>query len=227
MKKKCAREGCNNLVKAAKNKHCSRACFNWDRTWTEEEDQILYEYANAKPAYAIHKQIQRINREQGKSERTLSAVKSRLWDLGFTTVCTLNYFSICKLAETLSINKIVIRGWIAKGLTFTRQGNSYAISLVQLSNFAKKHPEYFTGIATETIQWLFEDYPKALEVIRNTKKRTYNKPIQVKRLDTEQRFKSVREAANLTHIDSTTLLHAMQKQGKNFVACGIPFEVIG
>jgi hypothetical protein len=124
-----------------------------NRPWTQDEIDMLYEWAEAKPIEFI---CQRLN-------RTRQSVYHKARHLGIKLTTTLDHFSSGELGRITGINESTIRYWLKQKQLKARKGgvkgvsSNYRITRRAFADFyhANKNNKYsLKRINPEVLDWL-------------------------------------------------------------------------
>ena len=145
------------------------------RRWTAEENALLMRLAGSAPKAKILRAFRRHALEEGIIPRNWVAIRKRASIVGVSLKLEIDYFCIPELARRLDVGKTRPRYWTKKmGLKFCFETKYRKyISRAELTRFASKHPERFSGIRYNNLIQVIDDlelcraislkYPKRID----------------------------------------------------------------
>lgn len=186
------------------------------RPWTEEELQIIHEYAETLPSAEFIRNFNRINSENNRPLRTKLAICSKIYELGYCLKPNYCYFTPGTLSKLLGIHHCVVSNWLKLGLRHRKnrqiRRSPIYIKIEDVRKFALLRPELFSGIEYSNLFAALESETLA-EQIANTypKRLSYlcaAKPVRC--LETGRTYKSIKHAGRAYRVASSTIARSIR-----------------
>lgn len=222
--------------RASTRKTCSQKCSVANRKkvepWSEAELDWLFNHIETLPLPRIVRAFAVWGRVNGYPVRTTYAIDHKIRRLGYSTRPEFEFYTFQRLAEMLKIPRDTIAGWkrlVRDPLeTYQHDHKRLAFNYVtikQLQEFARNHPECFGGADEIGLQVLLEDSVWARQILRLHPKRPkpHFQPKRVRCIDTGKVYASLGAAARDIHVVRQGIARAVY-QGQR--ANGLRFELI-
>ena len=197
---------------------CQRRLYVQRRApWTEEEEAIIKELVSMMPPHQLVNTYLIMASTRGLPKRSDTAIKLKIYDMGFKLEPEIEYLSMQKIATMLGISRDVVDNWRRIGLETHRKSNKlgsrHYVCRRSFRRFAKKRPEVLGGTnrfglfcLLENEQWvekLLADYPDRWHGCTNG-------PRRVKCVETGQVFNSMGEAGRSVFVTRSGIFKAVK-----------------
>lgn len=184
--------------------------------WTQEEIFILEKLAGTCPLIDIVKAVKRHNRRNKTGiERNRNAVRVKLMRLGLGWQCTEDNMTAYEWSRQLGLSKWRVANWVIEGYLQPRKiaHSQNAISIKEMTELAKSKPHLFSAVEPDILEYFFgEELTK--EILRN-KNKCYEWKCRtrlIKRTDTGEVVKGVKNLARQLNIDPRTIRAELKRQ---------------
>lgn len=190
--------------------------------WTKEEINILEELAGYHPFERLVKLYQSVAAKRGLRYRTRYAIKRKMELLGISRTPIFDMINATELSRILGRNYHTILNWIyGKKFKAQKTGRVYSISIKEITDFARREPEFFYGIDYAQLSCVLTDLDLARELASKKTLFKAKKPVSIYNLKTGKIFKSIGEAAKYHNCSHQSILRSLNsnkptKQGERF-----------
>lgn len=169
--------------------------------WSKDEINLLYSLVDTEQTEIIYRKINYWH-EQNKTGiiRSKDAVKGKILSLGFSTAIShkTDNMTPSEWSRKLGVSRNRVNKWInISGLVAVRlHTTKWRVSLKDLTDFAQRKPYLFSDIDGDILNYYFDaDLVKTITSDKSKSIFSKNKPMAIKRLDTNQVFPSMSQAA--------------------------------
>lgn len=192
--------------------------------WEPEAVLYLESLAGSYPLPYVVKKFNSKAKREGWHQRTQTAIEVKFKRIGCSCKTFLDNFSAIELARTLQIKRDRVERWIELGLLPYKKvsRNLGAIKVCDFRQFARTHWQELASTNLEALEWLGVD-PKTMERVAALPPLTVGLPVPVKRLDTGETFRSVKEASRRCYIDRTGIMLSIKQKRP---VSGVQWEAI-
>lgn len=193
--------------------------------WSKAEINLLYSLVDVEQTEIIYRKINYWH-EQKKTGiiRSKDAVKGKILSLGLSTSVSnkIDNMTPSEWSRKLGVSRHRVNKWIKNsGLVAIRLYTSkWRVSLKDLTDFAYKKPYLFSDIKEDILNYYFA--PDLVEVITSEKNKSIfnkNKPMAIKRLDTNQIFPSINQASESLGMTNDAVRRELKRKNSWLVFC--------
>jgi hypothetical protein len=179
------------------------------KSWHPEEIDLLEELIEYYPIPLIAKKINKWHKKNNsRTKRSCNAVKVKLNRMGYSATPKEDNMSATDWSRQLKLSHYRVNDWVKRGgLSYQKIAhNKLAISIEQMTNFAREKPHLFTEVPEDILVYYFggEVTAKVIDY-----KRKHPHPIGISRpvyrIDTGKQYKSLHEAEEETGISRQSL----------------------
>lgn len=179
------------------------------KSWHPAEIDLLAELIEYYPIPLIAKKINKWHiKNKSKTRRSCNAVKVKLNRMGYSATPKEDNMTATDWARQLKLSHYRVNDWVKRSGLLSKKiaHNKLAISIKQMTDFAREKPHLFTEVPEDVLVYYFGDEVTA-RVIDYKKKHPHPVGISrpVYRIDTGKQYKSLHEAENETGISRQSL----------------------
>lgn len=195
-------EYCGKLFVAKRPRRCcTRSCAalltrrSLGQEWKPEEIELLENLAGSAPMPDIIKRLRNLEKRNGWNKRTPIAIQVKLKRLGLRQTCEENNFTLSELARTLKVPRDRVELWLERhGLPYRRVlRNKFSIQQSPFRKWAALHIHLLAGVDPDGLKWLTNW--KNAEAIASAPLPRHGRATPIRRLDTGETYRSIKEAA--------------------------------
>lgn len=182
--------------------------------WQPAEEALLEEYCGVRPVREVVRMVQRLNKKQGWPIRSSTAIKVKIKRMGLSRVCVVDNFTPSELARIFSVPRDRVEMWVeSKGCPYRKvDGYKGAIRLSSFQKWAAQHPDLLAEIDQDALFYILDD-ASLVKHISGLSLPAIGRPQAVRRLDTGETFKSVRNAAKKSYVHPKNIREAIRRDG--------------
>lgn len=187
--------------------------------WSKDEINLLYNLVDVEQTEIIYRKINYWH-EQNKTgiTRSKDAVKGKILSLGFSTAISnkIDNMTPSEWSRKLGVSRHRVNKWIKiSGLAAVKlHTTKWRVSLKDLTDFAHRKPYLFSDIAEDILKYYFDsDLVRVIKSDTNKFIFNKNKPMAVKRLDTNQIFPSLNQASESLGMTNDAVRRELKRKG--------------
>jgi len=186
-------------------------------TWTQEEEAIIHELISTMPPHQFVNTYLIMASTRGLPKRSDTAIKLKVYELGYKLEPEIEYLSMQKIANMLGVSRDAVDNWRNLGLETHRKSNKpgsrHYVCRRAFRRFARKRPEVLGGTDRFGLFCLLEDEKWVEKLLADYPNRWYGwgKGSQrVKCVETGQVFSSMGEAGRSVFVTRSGIFKAVK-----------------
>ena len=186
-------------------------------TWTQEEEAIIHELISTMPPHQFVNTYLIMASTRGLPKRSDTAIKLKVYELGYKLEPEIEYLSMQKIANMLGVSRDAVDNWRNLGLETHRKSNKpgsrHYVCRRAFRRFARRRPEVLGGTDRFGLFCLLEDEKWVEKLLADYPERWYGcgKPgKRVKCVETGKVFDSMGEAGKSVFVTRSGIFKAVK-----------------
>lgn len=186
-------------------------------TWTQEEEAIIHELISTMPPHQFVNTYLIMASTRGLPKRSDTAIKLKVYELGYKLEPEIEYLSMQKIANMLGVSRDAVDNWRNLGLETHRKSNKpgsrHYVCRRAFRRFARRRPEVLGGTDRFGLFCLLEDEKWVEKLLADYPDRWYGcgKPgKRVKCVETGKVFDTMGEAGRSVFVTRSGIFKAVK-----------------